>query len=152
MREQYGDNSFIFEIRKTFTNKNKAVEWENKVLRRMKVLDNPKIWLNRTNNRAILNEVSPTLGRILTDEQRSAIGEANRKRIISQETREKLKARPRTKGFSNRTHSQESREKISKSLVGRMSPNKGKNITHSASFKKGMVPWNKGIRKPDRTR
>ena len=126
LREQYGDDSFEFEIRKTFTDRQKAIDWESKVLRRMKVLENPEIWLNRTDNRAILNEVSPTLGRILSENQKSAIAEANKKRIISDETREKLKARPRTQGFSGRNHSEESRLKIKKSLEGKIPWNKGK--------------------------
>ena len=64
LREQYGDDSFEFQIRKTFTDRQKAVDWESKVLRRMKVLESPELWLNRTDNKAILNEVQPnTKGR-----------------------------------------------------------------------------------------
>jgi hypothetical protein len=56
LREQYGDDSFEYEIRKTFDNKEKAIDWENKVLRRMKVLNKPEKWLNRTNNKSISEE------------------------------------------------------------------------------------------------
>jgi hypothetical protein len=42
----YGIKSFDIEIRKTFTNKEKALEWESKVLRRLKVEKNKK-WINR---------------------------------------------------------------------------------------------------------
>lgn len=49
----YGKDSFIFEIRKIFSDKQSAINWENKVLRRMKVLDKPN-WLNMTTNKAIL--------------------------------------------------------------------------------------------------
>ena len=59
LREQYGDDSFEFEIRKTFTDRKKAVDWESKVLRRMGVLESPELWLNRTDNKAILYENHP---------------------------------------------------------------------------------------------
>jgi len=130
MREQYGDNSFEFEIRKTFNCKQKAIDWESKVLIRMKVLQKIELWINRTNNKAIIYDKSPTLGRVLTENQRNAIREANKKRVISEDTREKLKSRPKTKGFLGRTHSTESKEKIKKTLQGR-------------------VPWNKGIKKSE---
>lgn len=63
--QKYGKDSFTVEIRQTFESINKAREWESKVLRRMKVLSKPNLWLNRTDNRAILNEVHPrgTLGK-----------------------------------------------------------------------------------------
>ena len=148
LREQYGDGSFEFQIRKTFTCKQKAIDWESKVLRRMKVLESPELWLNRTDNKAILNEVSPTLGRVLNEKQKNAIAEANKKRIISDETRKKLKERPRTKGFLNRNHSEETKLKIKKRLEGRVPWNKGKTgTTHSGQFKKGGTPWNKRIEK-----
>lgn len=130
MREQYGDNSFEFEIRKTFNCKQKAIDWESKVLTRMKVLQKNELWINRTNNKAIIYDKSPTLGRVLTEKQRNAIREANKKRVISEETREKLKLRSKTKGFLGRKHSTESKEKIKKTLQGR-------------------VPWNKGIKKSE---
>ena len=53
LRKQYGNDSFEFEIRKTFESVNKAKKWECKVLRRMKVLKKPNLWLNRTDNEII---------------------------------------------------------------------------------------------------
>lgn len=63
--EKYGKDSFIFEIRKEFETIKEARKWETKVLRRMRVLDKPNVWLNRTNNESILNENHPrgTLGK-----------------------------------------------------------------------------------------
>lgn len=63
--EQFGQQSFNYEIRKKFDSVHAARNWETKVLRRMDVLSKPSIWLNRTNNRAILNENHPkgTLGK-----------------------------------------------------------------------------------------
>jgi len=63
LREEYGDDSFEFEIRKTFKTTKCAREWEHKVLRRMKVLEMSNIWLNRTDNKAILNDKPYWLGR-----------------------------------------------------------------------------------------
>jgi hypothetical protein len=56
---EYGKDSFEFEIRKKFQTIDQARLWETKVLKRMRVLDNPQIWLNRTNNISILNESHP---------------------------------------------------------------------------------------------
>lgn len=53
LRTLFGDESFEYEIRKIFKSSNDAIKWENKVLRRMKVLDKD-IWLNKTNNKAII--------------------------------------------------------------------------------------------------
>ena len=55
LRTLFGDESFEFEIRRTFEDKKKAQEWEHKVLRRMKVLHKPDVWMNRTDNRSIFN-------------------------------------------------------------------------------------------------
>jgi hypothetical protein len=49
---KYGKKSFIFEIRKIFKNPNQAINWENKVLRRMKVIYRND-FLNLTNNKSI---------------------------------------------------------------------------------------------------
>ena len=64
---EYGKGSFQIQIRKTFNEISCARNWENKVLRRMKVLNKPEKWLNRTDNKSILNEVHPrgTLGKKL---------------------------------------------------------------------------------------
>jgi hypothetical protein len=52
-RSKYGDPDII-QIRKVFETKEKAILWENKVLKRMNVIYDEK-WLNRTNNIAIRN-------------------------------------------------------------------------------------------------
>lgn len=51
--KQYGIDSFDYRVRKTFINKQSAILWENKVLRRLNVLDKPN-WLNRSTNKAII--------------------------------------------------------------------------------------------------
>jgi hypothetical protein len=44
-----------------FKNKEKAQVWEYKVLKRMKVLENQNVWLNRTDNHAIVYEMTQEL-------------------------------------------------------------------------------------------
>jgi len=50
--KKYGKKSFIFEIRKTFKTTQEAINWENKVLIRMKVIYRDD-FLNLTNNKSI---------------------------------------------------------------------------------------------------
>lgn len=64
--QEQGKDKFYFEVRKVFYNVNDAINWENKVLRRMKVVERDD-WLNKTNNRSIQ----------LTEENRSAVSERN---------------------------------------------------------------------------
>jgi hypothetical protein len=45
-RSQYGDPDII-QVRKVFDCPHKAIEWENKVLKRLNVLQYPEKWLNR---------------------------------------------------------------------------------------------------------
>jgi len=51
---KYGVDSFEYEIRKKFKCEKAAIAWETKVLSKMKVLENTKIWLNRNTGNAIL--------------------------------------------------------------------------------------------------
>ena len=50
--KRYGKKSFIFEIRKTFKTPQEAISWENKVLKRMKVIYRDD-FLNLTDNKSI---------------------------------------------------------------------------------------------------
>lgn len=52
-REECGEPDII-QVRKIFDDKNKAILWENTVLKRMNVIHQEK-WLNKTNNMAIRN-------------------------------------------------------------------------------------------------
>jgi hypothetical protein len=51
------DHPNVIQIRKTFDSVEKARLWENKVLRRMKVIDDNK-WINKTDNISISVEQS----------------------------------------------------------------------------------------------
>ncbi len=63
LRTLFGDDSFEFEIRKTFSTGKAAAKWEKTVLRRMRVLENPTTWINRTTNSAWLYDIHPQSGK-----------------------------------------------------------------------------------------
>jgi hypothetical protein len=46
--KEYGENSFIVTVRKTFSTPSEALAWEHKVLRRLRAAERPD-WLNRHN-------------------------------------------------------------------------------------------------------
>lgn len=54
-RELYGEPDIV-QIRKTFSDRNAAIIWEEKVLKRMNVIYND-IWLNKTSNRSFSDDV-----------------------------------------------------------------------------------------------
>lgn len=112
--QKYGLGSFTYEIRKTFSNKNEAILWEHKVLRRLKVVGRSE-WIN-----ANVGKASPNDGRKISDQTRlrmsiSQTGERN--------------------GFYKKTHSKEAKEKISKGNLGK---------THSDETKKRLSNIKKG--------
>ena len=86
---KYGVGSFTWEIRKTFLNKEEALEWEHTVLRRMKVVRND-LWLNRTDNKAIFNKIPPRLGVPTSQEVKNKISSKLKGNSSSQETRKKM--------------------------------------------------------------
>jgi len=51
--DEYGIDSFDYEIRKKFKCEKAAIAWETKVLSKMKVLENTQLWLNRNAGNAI---------------------------------------------------------------------------------------------------
>lgn len=136
--EQYGSDSFIFEIRKTFDNDIKAREWESKVLKRLDVV-NRKDFINQTDNISISREAAAK-GREtqrkngpqkMPEHQRQAIIKANTGLKRTPEVKEKmsqaLKGRqPWNKGVA---HSEETKEKMRQARIGK---------SRNASFKTKM--------------
>lgn len=55
---KYGKESFVFEIRKTFSNVDTCRLWESKVLKRLNVLNRQDIFINKTDNISISPECS----------------------------------------------------------------------------------------------
>jgi len=102
-------------------------------------------------------------------ETKKKISEANKGRIMTEAQREKMripkseehkrKLRETSKGNKNSVgvvRSEETRKKISESLMGHVPWNKGKTGVYSEETKKriseslkGNVPWNKGLTKSD---
>lgn len=97
-RKLYGDPDII-QIRRTFADKDEAIEWEHKVLRRMKVMEHDH-WLNRGIGKAPRFHPS----------HREALSEAAKNRRYSDEAKAI---------FSERSKRDWSEERLQKMLDGR---------------------------------
>jgi hypothetical protein len=75
---QYGKEAFLFEVRKVFTTKQEAIAWEETVLRRLKVLKSPDIWLNKCISKAIRYDIHPRKGVIVSEETKEKISKSNK--------------------------------------------------------------------------
>jgi len=76
--KENGKDSFSFEVRKVFNNKQEAIIWEETVLRRMKVLKHPNIWINRCVNKAIRYDVHPRQGIVTSEQTKQKISKSNK--------------------------------------------------------------------------
>jgi hypothetical protein len=74
---QYGKDVFLFKVRKVFTTKQEAIAWEETVLRRLKVLKSPDIWLNKCISKAIRYDIHPRKGIILSEQTKEKISKSN---------------------------------------------------------------------------
>ena len=117
--KRYGKKSFIFEIRKTFKTQREAIKWENKVLKRMKVIYR-KDFLNLTDNKSI----DPIhLSKIMMGKRKGKDNYMFGKKH-SQETIKKMKLsiKGKRKGENNpmfgKKHSKETKDKIRLALTG----------------------------------
>jgi hypothetical protein len=117
--KRYGKKSFIFEIRKTFKTQQEAINWENKVLKRMKVIYRND-FLNLTNNKSI----DPThLSRIMMGKRKGKdnymFGKKHSKETIK---KMKLSIKGKRKGENNpmfgKKHSKKTKDKIRLALTG----------------------------------
>lgn len=95
--KEYGKDAFEFEIRKTFDSPEKAIIWEDRILKKFNVAKDSK-WLNKSNGNG--------KGFVCL----STSEETRQKQSIS------AKKRVRT------PRSQETKDKISKALLGRIRP------------------------------
>ena len=142
--KRYGKKSFIFEIRKTFKTPQEALNWEYKVLKRLKVIyrddflnltDNKSVdpkylskinkgknnpWYNKKHTRESIEKIrTASLNRKHTKESKEKIKLFNIGRKHTKETKEKI----RLKGMGNtnrigKKHTKETKEKISLSKIG----------------------------------
>lgn len=110
LRRKCGEPDIV-EVRRTFSSYDKAISWEEKVLKRLKIFEKQDVWLNRN----IAGAFDPIVSSA-TNKGRKRSPEAIRMAI---ETRRENNPGPsKLKGRKN--------SKISESLKGRPSPNKGK--------------------------
>jgi len=118
--EEYGKDSFEYEIRKTFSNKDDCISWEQRVLKKLKVKTNPE-WLN------------------------IAIGKPSMQgKTHSEETKEKMR---KPKGPWSQERKEAKRiDELNKIANGKIMPTtKGTKHTEETLNKfKSRVPWNKG--------
>jgi len=123
LRSQYGDSSFEYEVRRTFDNIKSAKIWEEKVLRRMRVLSKQDLWLNHRTAGAIVYDVHPRLGKGATEQQK-------------QLQREKMTGRPGTKTSwkpGNVPHN-----------AGKPANNEQRLQLQKMARERNQIPWNKG--------
>lgn len=124
-RKEYGEPDII-EVRKIFTCSQKARDWETKVIKRLNLVESNK-WLNKTDNTNKFYHEGP-----INDKHRKIIADSNKKRIIKDETREKL-----------RKNAIILHNKIN--ITGKNNPNYGKKWNDEQ--KKKMSNMKKGVRK-----
>jgi group I intron endonuclease len=121
---KYGKESFIRENMFIFDNREDALKMESKLV------DEKLI-----NNLLCLNITKGGKGNVTPSETQSE--ESNIKRSI------KLKGKP--SGMKNKKHTQESKNKISKSLMGRVPYNKGLKLPEEHKLKMRRPASNKGV-------
>lgn len=93
--EEYGESSFEYQIRKTFSCPNAARRWESKVLKRMHVI-NRTDFINRCDGKAVSHEDASRgrMNRVPSDRLRevySKIGKSNLGKKHTEETKEKVR-------------------------------------------------------------
>lgn len=122
--ESHGEDSFSFEIRKVFDNKEKCRLWEHKVLRRIGAVKRND-FINKTDNVSISPEHAAIgrSNRTASDKlinHIKMVGKSNLGRRYSEDINKK-KAHPGNKFSSGRIESEETRLKKSNSKIGKPS-------------------------------
>jgi len=136
LRKEYGDDSFEFEIRKTFKDAKDSIEWEHKVLRRLKIRETNNVWLNKHDGRAVIftEEVKSNISKTRTGQH---VGEKNpmygRKRpdTVEFNKRPDIIEKRRQKALTNNPMkgtkwSEERKRKMSERMSGVNNPMHGK--------------------------
>ena len=117
---RYGKKSFVFEIRKTFKTIIQALDWEHKVLKRIKAIKRND-FLNQTDNKQ-MNSGSKEI--------RKKISLANKGKKRSEEMIRKMKIynSGKNNGMYGKKHSEKTKQKLSKL-------NKGKKLSEETKEK-----------------
>jgi len=137
--EEYGLNSFDYQIRKIFKNKKDAINWETKFLKKINAINNND-WLNQNNgygtfgmlgkkhSKETLQKMSksqsgknnPMYGKKHSEEIKKIISEASASKKNSEETRKKISESKKGKPFSGyNSNTPESIAKRAKSNTGK---------------------------------
>lgn len=128
--EQYGADSFVFEIRKTFDDKQSARNWETKVLKKLNVVSRED-FLNMTDNISISPEAASKgkKGKVgiykISQEQINAIKKANTGLKRSEEVKKKMSnsAKGKRSGDMNpmfgKKMSEETKQKMRLAKIGK---------------------------------
>jgi hypothetical protein len=127
--EEYGKDSFSFEIRKVFNDKISCRIWETKVLKRMKVIDRED-FLNMTDNISISSEAAAKgrkgkFGMFKNSQKQiDAIKKANTGSKRSEEVKKKMSESQMGRDAWNKgiPHSEETKQKMATARIGRKQP------------------------------
>jgi hypothetical protein len=118
IRKQEGEPDVI-EIRKIFSSHQDAIKWEEKVLRRLNVLNNDK-WINKNVAGAIApmpGELNPRYGKGKSAEEIEKLRKSNKGRKASIETRKKQSLA--RMGKPGTPHTPETKKRLSENRVGK---------------------------------
>jgi hypothetical protein len=151
--KRYGKKSFIFEIRKTFKTPQQAINWENKVLKRMKVIYRND-FLNLTNNKSI----DPNyLSKIMRGKKNNFYGKKHTKesikkmRLASLGKNNSMYGKPRTEEVKQKLRLANLGKKYSKERLSKMRlASTGKN--NAMYGKKGKLAPNYGKQRSEETK
>lgn len=111
--KDFGKNSFKTEIRRTFSSKEAAIVWEEKVLRRLSV-HKKENWINTCVSKSIRYHVHPRLGVKLSEATKNKISKSNTGKIRSKNDKDKMSEQRSGKNHWNygKTLSEEVKQKI----------------------------------------
>lgn len=87
---KYGKDSFKTSVRKIFVSKEEAISWEESVLKRLKVLKNPSLWLNRCISKAIRYDIHPRKDSSHSESTKSKIANALQGRTLNNDVKLKM--------------------------------------------------------------
>jgi len=151
--KRYGKKSFIFEIRKTFKTQQEAINWENKVLKRMKVIYRDD-FLNLTNNKSIDPDY---LSKIRRGKNNTFYGKKHSKesiakiKLASSGKNNSMYGKPRTEEVKQKLRLANLGKKHTKESIKKMSiANSGKN--NPMYGKKGKLAPNYGNKYSEETK
>jgi len=138
-REDYGEPDVI-EIRKIFKDRDSAIIWETKVIKRMKMIES-SIWLNKWDNyHGTFFNKGP-----MSEEHKIAIGKSNKNRKFTEEHKKKLSIaaskRKRSEEHLRKLHEGRRRSKNSPEHIAAIK----KNISGINNPMYGKIPWNKRL-------